>query len=261
MTPAGRTLAITRAVSPAVAYCELTHRLREPIDLDLVVLQHGMYEVALRDLGCDVEQLPADATMPDAMFVEDAAIVLDEVAIITRPGAASRRDETREVERALARHRTTMRIEAPGTMDGGDVLVVGRRIFVGLTTRTNTAGVDAMRAVVEPMGYAVRGVRVQGCLHLKSAATALSDDAVLVNPSWVEPHVFDGYDCVEIPIDEPHAANVVAVNGALVAAAAFPRTCEVLERRGFTVKTVDVSEIAKAEGAVTCCSLLVRIGD
>jgi dimethylargininase len=229
--------------------------------MDVAESQHAAYEAVLREAGCRVEQLPSDDTMPDAIFIEDTAVVLDEVAIITRPGAVRRRRETSDVVKAIERYRPVVRIDAPGTMDGGDVMVVGRRIFVGLTTRTNVFAVDAMRAVVEPMGYAVRGVAVRGCLHLKSAATALSDDAVLINPSWVEPHIFDGYDRVEVAISEPHAANVVAANGTLIAAAAFPRTSDLLDRRGFPVRTVDVSEIAKAEGAVTCCSLLLRLAD
>ena len=196
--------------------------------------------------------------MPDAVFVEDTAVVLDEVAIITRPGAASRLGEVDQVVAALESLRLIARIEAPGSVDGGDVLVVGRSIFVGCSSRTNLEAIEQARRITAPHGYQVTAVAVGGCLHLKSAATAVSDDTLLINPQWV-PQELRQLSCIEIHPDEPHAANVVRVDGRrLLAAAAHPRTREILEKRGFEVVIVDVSELAKAEGAVTCCSLLVR---
>lgn len=251
-------VAITRQVSPAFAACELTHLERVPIDLDRARTQHHAYEQALVAAGGLVQQLAADADIPDSVFVEDCAIVFPELAIITRPGAAPRRAETPAVARALAAFRPLCAVEAPGTVDGGDVLVAGHRVFVGLSTRTNEAAVAQLRAVLTPHGYTVCACEVGGCLHLKSAATALDDATLLVNPSWIEPAVFGGLAIVEVDVAEPSAANALRLHDRLIFPAAFPRTAAALERRGHRVERVEADELAKAEGAVTCCSLIVE---
>jgi dimethylargininase len=253
-------VAITREVSPALGACELTHLPRVPIDVDRARAQHHAYEDALRAAGYLVVRLPAAPELPDSVFVEDAAVVFDEVAVITRPGAESRRPETAAVAEALARYRTLRSIEAPGTLDGGDVLVIGRRVFVGLSSRTNDAAAAQLRAIVEPFGYTVGEATVRECLHLKSAATALSDRAVLLNPDWVDTGHFRGFDVVEVDPGEPAAANAVRLSDGLIFPAAFPRTAERLRARGFRVDLVEAGELAKAEGAVTCCSLIVNGG-
>jgi dimethylargininase len=251
-----RLIAITRDVSPAFANCELTHLARAPIDLNRARAQHDAYERALEGLGCTIQRIGASEDMPDSVFVEDAAVVLDEIAIITRPGAESRRGETSGVARALEAHRPLMTIEAPGTMDGGDVMVVGRSIFVGHSSRTNLAAIEQMRASVAALGYGLHPVSVGGCLHLKSAVTVLDDHTLLINPEWARVEEFRGFDLVPVDSREASGANIVRVNGRLVYAAGYPHTLDALLARGFTVTPVDVSEIAKAEGAVTCCSLI-----
>jgi dimethylargininase len=252
------TIALTREVSPALSGCELTHLDRVPIDVARAVAQHAAYERALQALGCSVSRLLSDATMPDSVFVEDTALVLDDLAVVTRPGAASRRHETIAVGLALGVHRRVIEIAPPGTLDGGDVLVVGRRMFVGHTTRTNRGGIEQLRQAVAPFGYDLRPVTPRCCLHLKSAATALGDATLLVNPRWAPVDAFHGLELIEVDPAEPGAANVVHLNGKVLGAAAFPRTLARLEHRGFEVVAVDVSELAKAEGAVTCCSLIFR---
>jgi dimethylargininase len=198
--------------------------------------------------------------MPDAVFVEDIAVVLDEGAIIARPGALSRRVETRAVAESLARHGLPSQpIRSPGTLDGGDVLVVGRRVFVGLSARTNRAGADQVVKMLGPIGYNVHMVPVHGCLHLKSAVTAVAPDTVLINRDWVPTEAFDGLSLVDVDPREPHAANALAVGGAVIYPSAFPRTREKLESRDLRVRPVDVDELQKAEGAVTCCSLIFEI--
>jgi len=254
-----RLIAITRDVSPAIAACELTHLAREPIDLNRAKEQHRAYEKVLERLGCVIERLPADAQMPDAVFVEDTAIVFDEIAVITRPGAESRRSETPAVASALSRHRTLVHIEEPGTIDGGDVLVVGHVVFVGRTSRTNDAGLDQLRRALTPFGYSVVPASVRGCLHLKSAITALDDRTLLTNRRWIADQQFAGFELVDFGSSESMAANIVRVGSGLLYASSFPRTLEHLERRGYSVTTVDVSELAKAEGAVTCCSLIFAV--
>ena len=167
--------AITREISSAFQNCQLTHLPRVPIDLERARAQHDAYEWALVELGCTVRRVDSGADMPDAVFVEDAAIVLREGAIIARPGAESRRGETRSVAEALARFGLSVReIQEPGTLDGGDVLVVGRDVFVGASRRTNPAGINQLRHIVNRFGYRVRAVPVQDCLHLKSAVTAVA---------------------------------------------------------------------------------------
>jgi dimethylargininase len=249
-------IAITRDVSPSLAACELSFVARTAIDLDRAVAQHAAYRDALRALGCEVVSLPAQPDMPDAVFVEDVAIVLDEVAVLTRPGATSRRHEGASVAEALARYRPLSKIQAPGTLDGGDVLRVGRTLFVGEGARSNTAGIAQLRVLLEPFGYDVRAVPTRGCLHLKSAVTQVADDTLLVQPEWVDTSAFDGYRLIEIDPAEEHAANVLQIGERVVHPACFPKTRERLEAAGIQVVPVDLSELQKAEGAVTCCSLV-----
>jgi dimethylargininase len=250
--------AITREVSPVIGRCELTHLSREPIDVDRARLQHDGYEGCLRALGCTVHRLPASPDLPDSVFVEDCAIVLDELAVMARPGAASRRAETAAIEAALASFRPLGRIELPGTLDGGDVLRVGRTLLVGVSSRTNAAAIDQLGRLVGPVGYSVGAIEVRGCLHLKSAVTEVAPDTLLVNRAWLPEDAVRGFDCIEIDPAEPFAANALRIGDALVYSSAFPRTRERLESCGVRVHLVDVSELAKAEGAVTCCSLIVE---
>ena len=241
-----------------MAQCELTYRPRAPLDVALAAAQHAAYEDALTRLGCSILRLDASAGMPDCVFVEDTAVVLDEIAVIARPGAASRRPETTAVIDALEPHRPIGCIEAPATLDGGDVLAAGRAIYVGRSRRTNDAGAAQMRALTAPFGYTVRQVAVEGCLHLKSAVTAVSDGTLLINPAWVRQDDFAGFDCIAVDPKEAAAANIVRIGNALLYSSGFPHTLERLQRRGLPVTAVDVGEIAKAEGAVTCCSLIFK---
>ena len=249
-------IAITRDVSPSIVNCELTHLPREPIDIETARAQHADYERALERLGCTVTRLPADASTPDSVFIEDIGIVFDEIGVVTRPGAGSRRPEVAAVAKTLSRFRPIVQIVAPAKLDGGDVLVVGRTVFVGRTPRTNEAGIGQLRAAVASYGYTVVPATVRGCLHLKSAVTALDDRTLLANRRWIAEEEFSGYEILDVDNSESTGANVVRVGSALLYASAFPRTLERLERCGYAVATVDVSEIAKAEGAVTCCSLI-----
>ena len=254
-----RQVALVREVSPAIIRCELTHLARTPIDLDRARAQHAEYVIALRELGCEVEWLPPEPDLPDAVFVEDTAVVLEDFAVITRPGADSRRAELPTVVAGLGRYRPLHHITAPGTLDGGDVLVSGRVLYVGQTARTNDEGIGQLATIVTPRGYAVCAVPVRGCLHLKSAATALDERTVLINREWTEVARFAGRRLVDIDPAEPFAANTLALGGALIHAAEFPGTRAILTAGGHTVRPVPASELAKAEGGVTCCSLLVMV--
>jgi dimethylargininase len=249
-------IALTRELSDAIGRCELTHIAREPIDVALARAQHAAYESALRELGCRVERVPAAPGCPDAVFIEDTAVVLPELAVIARPGASSRRAETSAVSQALGAYRPLLTIEAPGTLDGGDVLAIGRTLFIGQTERSNAGGIEQMRRLLAPRGTTVTGVSVSGCLHLKSAVTQVAEKTLLIKPSWVDATAFAGFELVEVDPSEPYAANALRIGDRVIYATAFPRTARRIEARGIAVCRVDVSELAKAEGAVTCCSLV-----
>jgi dimethylargininase len=249
-------IALTREVSDAIGRCELTHVPREPIDADRARAQHAAYEDVLRELGCRVERVPAAPDHPDSVFIEDTAVVLPELAVITRPGAASRRAEIHGVARVLRAYRRVRFIEPPGTLDGGDVLTIGRTLFVGRTERSNARGIEQMRRLLSPLGYTVIGVSVSGCLHLKSAVTQIAEETLLIQPAWVDAGAFAGVGVVEVDPSEPHAANALRIGERIICSTASPKTARRIEARGMEVRTVDVSELAKAEGAVTCCSLV-----
>lgn len=254
-------IAITRKVSAALGDCLLSHLERRPIDVELARRQHAAYERLLGELGYEVRSLPAEPELPDSVFVEDAAVVLDEVAIVTRPGAEARRRETDSVAAALAPYRPLLRLEAPATLDGGDVLRLGRTLWVGLSRRTGETGAERLRALTAPYGYAVATVPVRGCLHLKSAVTEVGEGALLLNPAMVEPRSFAGHRLIEVDPAEPLAANALRAGGAVIVPEHHPRTRRRLERMGLDVRPVPATEVAKAEGGVTCCSLLVGSTD
>lgn len=247
--------AITRAVSPTISHCELTFLDRGAIDYERAAAQHRAYEECLRELGFQVISLPALPELPDSVFVEDPAVVLDEVAVIARPGAASRRPEADQIAEALAPLRPLARIEAPGTLEGGDVILAGKDLYVGLSQRTNAEGIAQLAAIVEPYGYSVRGVEVRGCLHLKSGACYLGRGTMLANREWVDASAFTG--CRIIDVAEEWAADVLAIGEVILMPAGFPNTAARLEAEAFTVRTLDVSELQKAEAGVTCMSLIV----
>jgi dimethylargininase len=251
-------IAITREVSLAIGACELTHLGRVAIDVERARAEHRAYEAALAAAGCRVERIEAGPDMPDSVFVEDTAIVFDELAILARPGAASRRQETGAVAKVLARYRPIHVTQAPATIDGGDVLVVGRHVYVGRSQRTNDAGVDQMRRALAPFGYEVEAIAVAGCLHLKSAVTAVGEGLLLTNPAWVPHEAFRLFDRIAVHPEEPWAANALRLGDRVIYPAGWPRTGERLERRGVTVCRVEAGELAKAEGAVTCCSLILE---
>lgn len=251
-------VAITREVSPALADCELTHQARVPIDVAAARAQHAAYREALADAGYRVEQLAAGSDLPDSVFVEDIAIVFDSLAVITRPGAVSRREEVPAVAAALGRYRELRFIEPPATIDGGDVLVAGTRVFIGRSSRTNADAVAQMRRLLIPRGYSVCELTVHDCLHLKSAVTCVDSGVLLLNPSWIDPGAFGGFEIVTVDPAEPSGANALRLRDRILYPAAFPRTAARLTAHGLRVTTVDASELAKAEGAVTCCSLIVE---
>jgi dimethylargininase len=250
-------VAITRPVPRRIDRCELTHLARAPIDFDRAVAQHDAYEAALVRMGCRIERLPDTPELPDSVFVEDTAVVLDDLAVVTRPGAESRRAEVDTVAPLLRQWRQLARISAPGTLDGGDVLVTPERIFVGLSSRTNQEGATQLAAFAEPHGFATTCLRVTGCLHLKSAVTLAATDTLLLNPEWIDPAAFPDFHVLSIDPAEPFAANVLRIGDRVLCASEHPRTRARLEAAGIRTSTVEADELAKAEGGLTCGCLLV----
>ena len=250
--------AITRKISPNLASCQLEYLKREPIDVARAEAQHRNYEAALERLGARVVSLPSERDMPDCVFVEDPALVLDEIAIITRMGAESRRGEAASLAAALAGFRPVVRMSAPATLEGGDVVRMSKTLYVGLSRRSNAEGARQLAAIVEPYGYRVAPIAVTGCMHLKSACCAVSDDTVLANRALFDSSALR-CKMIDVPAEEPGAADVLRIGNTVLIPDSFPGTARLLEKSGFTVQLLDVSELQKAEAGVTCMSLVFEV--
>ena len=248
--------AITRGVSPAIARCELSFIDRQAIDLSLARQQHEAYEVLLATLGARILSLPPEPDLADSMFVEDPAIVLDEIAIILPMGTESRRREGVSLAKELSKYRKLAHVLLPGTLEGGDVLRMGRKLFVGLTKRSNAHGIHQLAEIVKPHGYEVVSVPVTGCLHLKSAVTCIAGNTLLANRTWFDTTPFTGCDWIDVDPSEPHAANALALGGTVILPASFPCTRRRIGSLDYRVTTLDISELQKAEAGLTCSSLL-----
>ena len=253
---ARRTL-LVRPPSARLADGELTHLDRVPVDADLAAEQWQRYVEVFRGFGWDVRAVPAAESHPDGVFVEDAVVVFDDLAVLTRPGAPTRRGEVGSVRPVVeAAVREIAEITEPGTLEGGDILKVGRTVYVGRTTRTNADGADQLRALLEPRGWRVVEVPVNRALHLKSAVTALPDGTVIgYEPVVDDISRFAGF----LPVPEAEGSAVVVLDETTVLlSAAAPATAELLRGRGLTVLTTPVTEFEKLEGCVTCLSVRVR---
>jgi dimethylargininase len=248
-------IALTRGVSPSLGDCELTYMNRDCIDVQRAAGQHRAYEESLRDLGVYVVSLPVEPELPDAVFVEDVAVVVDEVAVVARMGAVKRQPEVESLTAVLARYRPLRFLDAPATLEGGDEIKVGRTIYVGVSCRTNDLGVAQLRDALRPFDYEVKQVGVKGCLHLTTGASYIGENTILINPSWVDASQFAGFDIVETPEAEPWGANSVVVGDVVLLSASHPLMRERLAARGFKVRTVDISELEKAEAGLSCMSL------
>lgn len=248
--------AITRAVSPNINRCELSFHERRPIDVQRAIDQHTAYEKLLMELGVRVVSLAAEPDLPDAVFVEDPAVVVDEVAVISRMGAASRRAEAKSLAEALSGFRPLAFLTEPATLDGGDVMRIGRTLYVGVSVRTNRDGVEQLTNLLRPYDYEVKPVEVRGCLHLKSGCSYVGNRTVLANRAWIDSQELSAVETIDVPDEEPAAANALLVKDVVIIPASFPRTRALLEQQGFEVRSLDLSELQKAEAGVTCTSLI-----
>ncbi len=255
--PPSPLLALVRPTGPELERCALTYLKRQPIDVHRAREQHAGYTAALERLGVEVVALPRLPEDPDATFVEDAAVVLDELALIPRLGSPGRRGEVESLRAALAQQRELLELRPPATLDGGDVLVIGDVVYVGQSRRTNLAAVKALAHALLDHGYMVKAVEVRSCLHLKTACTWIGDDRVLANPAWLQVGRMRGLEVVEVHPEEPFAANVLRVGETLLVSRSHPRTAERLAGLGYAVEPIEIGELEKAEAGPTCLSVLL----
>jgi dimethylargininase len=257
-----RTLtAITRAVSASLADCELTFLARQKIDVAKAIEQHRGYEECLERLGVRVIRLPAEPDLPDSVFVEDAAIVLDELAVITRPSIINRQAETESAADALSEFRPLKIIQTPATIEGGDVMRIDRTLYTGLSARTNLEGLSQLREIVEPYNYRVETIETDGCLHLKTGCMYLGHQTILANRNWINVQPLAGFDLIDVSKDEPWAANTLTIGDKVMTPSSFPKTRGLIEERGFKTLMIDISELQKAEAGLTCLSLIFESDD
>ncbi len=251
--------AMTREINAAMNSCELTFLTRDKIDMDLAKQQHQQYQSVLSSLGCEIVIVPTELDLADSVFIEDTAVVLDEIAVLCRPATVLREQEVAGVEDVLHQYRTLISIQSPGTLEGGDLLRVGKVIYAGLSTRSNQNGIEQLSRIVADYGFSVKTVETEKCLHLKSAISEVAPGVLLINPDWISRSTFKNYELIDVDKEEAHAANALLVGQKIIYPSSFPRTLEKLVNAGLDVTQVNVSELQKAEGAVTCCSLIFKM--
>lgn len=248
--------ALTRGVSPTIGDCKLTFMERERIDVDAATRQHEAYKQCLTKMGVQITSLDLLPEAPDAVFIQDTAVVVDEVAVVATMGAACRAEEVESVAQVLSSHRSLKRLSPPATLEGGDIVRIGRTLYVGDSGRTNREGIRQLSEMLAPYDYQVIPVGVSGCLHLSTGCSYLGHGLMLLNPVWVDAAPFQQFEILEVPETESWAANTIAVGDTVLMASAFERTCALVQERGFNVIATDISELQKAEGALTCMSLM-----
>ena len=248
--------ALTRGVSPSIGDCKLTFMERERIDVAAATRQHEAYKQSLTKMSVHVTSLDLLPAAPDAVFIQDTAVVVDEVAVVATMGAACRAQEVESVVQVLSSHRTLKRLSPPATLEGGDVVRIGRTLYVGDSGRTNREGIRQLSDILAPYDYEVRAVGVSGCLHLSTGCSYLGRGLMLLNPVWVDAGPFRQFEILEVPETESWAANTIAAGDTVLMASAFERTRALVEERDFNVIATDISELQKAEGALTCMSIM-----
>jgi len=249
---------ITHAVSPNIGRCELTFMERVPIDYDLAVRQHEEYCGMLARRGVAVTTLYDNLSCADCCFVEDTALIVDELAIIASMGVVSRRSETTAIASELAKYRDLVCVSYPSTLEGGDVLQAGKNIFVGLSTRTNHRGIEEVVRILKSLDYRVFPVPVRGSLHLTTACSLIDDETVLINPRWADTQAFGDFRILHTPEDEPWGANTFRIGETVCMEASFPKTVELVHELHDDLEVLNISEFLKAEGGLSCLSLLFQ---
>ncbi|MFH0760851.1 MAG: arginine deiminase family protein [Bacteroidota bacterium] len=248
--------AIVRDVPNSFQKCVTTFHNKRKINVALAKQQHQQYCETLSSLGLKLIRIEADDTLPDCCFTEDTVIVFDVFAVITIPGAPSRIPETIEIEKTLSRLKTIVHITKPGTIEGGDVLRIGKKIFIGNSGRTNEEGIRQVASVIKHKGYQVIPVKIRNALHLKSVCTYLGNGCIILAEGYLDEKIFSEYDKIIVPKGEEYCANCLVVNGSVLIPKGFPKTKKIIENNGFPIIEIEMSEIEKAEGALTCLSVI-----
>ena len=246
--------AIVRPVPDSYDQCIQTKS--EKIDVDIAKKQHREYCRALQKLGLELVWIPKDNNLPDSCFVEDTAMIFGETAVVCNMKMKSRADETVEVAKALEELMETYHIKPPATIDGGDVIQIKDKVFVGLSNRTNEQATVQLRGILESTGRKVIPVKVRNVLHLKSACTYLGDNYVIFSDGCFNTDILHGFDRIAVPADERYATDCLAINGTVLVAKGYPKTKNLIEERGFPVEELDTSEFRKGDGALTCLSIV-----
>jgi dimethylargininase len=249
---------LTRTPSNSLAQAQLTHLARVPINYELAKIQHQRYCTTLSQLVSDIQVLPALTEFPDSVFVEDVFISLPDVSILCRPGAKSRLGEVDAISTHVPNDRPAVRLESPARIDGGDVLVIGKKIFIGQSSRTNSVAIKVITEIVTPFGYSVTAVKVLGALHLKTAVTALSDDLLVMNSRWINTSVFSDWRRLCVADSEPFAGNILKIANTIFVQSTHIDTANAISAAGFQVQLIDISEFAKAEAGLTCMSVIIQ---
>lgn len=248
--------AIVREIANTYNNCVVTFSDTPLIDVSLAKQQHNNYCNVLSQVGVDITKLEADDNLPDCCFVEDTAIIIEDIAIITYLGTESRVNETYEIEKSLKNYKKIYHINLPGTIEGGDVLKIDKKIYVGISQRTNIEGINQLALIVKDKGYEVIGVNIWDTLHLKSACTYLGNNVVIFSQGHFDESIFSSYDTIIVPKEEEYCANTLTINGQVLIPKGFPITKGLITIKGFSVIELEMTEIQKAEGALTCLSLL-----
>ncbi len=248
------THAITRKPGKNFGDGITTANLSSP-SYELISDQHKEYIAALRSIGLEVIVLDAHPDYPDAYFVEDTAVVIPQAAVITNPGADTRKGEVDSIELVLSGYRKIRRIRAPGTLDGGDVLIAADHCFIGISDRTNSEGAEQLGLILEQSGYKWTPIPVTGGLHLKSGVNYIGMNTLLLTREFAARGEFDEFTKIVIDEEEEIAANTLWVNDTLLIPEGFPKTKERLEILGLPIIELDVSEAQKMDGGLTCMSI------
>jgi dimethylargininase len=247
--------ALVRPVPDSYDRCIRTNR--EKIDVALARRQHDEYCRALQKLGLSLTWIRGDNALPDSCFVEDTAVVFGEKAVICNMRVKSRANEVAEVAKVMKELKETYRIKPPATIDGGDVLVVEDRVFVGLSARTNLHAVSQLKKILAKSKMNLVPVKVRKVLHLKSACTYLGNEVVILSEGCFDTNVLQGLRKIVVPRGEEYAADCLAVNGTVLTVKGYAETRKLVEKEGFRVEELEISEFRKGDGALTCLSIIL----
>ena len=248
--------AIVRGIPNTFQDCVTISHNTPKINVELARQQHETYCTTLEQLGLKLIRIEADDALPDCCFTEDIAIVFNDLAIITSPGTPSRVAETVEMEKIVAPLKKIYHLSPPATLDGGDVLKIDKKIFIGNSLRTNEEAIKQVAAIINPKGYEVIGVKIWNTLHLKSVCTYLGNGCIILAEGYLDDKIFSQYDKIILPKEEAYCANCLVVNGKVLISKGFPKTKSLIEAKEFSVIEMEISETKKADGALTCSSII-----